>query len=196
MIKKFNDYETTPTFEERPRLPKGAYILKVLNVEVINYDWGSVLKFDFDIAEGEYKDFFKHDYFLQTQGKKWKGSYRIRIPKDDGSENDKWTKMRFKTTVQAFEKSNPGYKWDWDETKLKNKFIGGLFNQKEWEYNGNTGWFTQCKRFIHVEDVRNGNYTLPDDEPLKQKQPEQTPPGFEDGFMNIPDGLEEELPFN
>lgn len=195
-MKKFSDYENTQTFVERPKLPKDAYILRILNAEEIEYTWGRVLKLDFDIAEGDQKDFYKRDYNLQTQeDKKWKGSYRLNIPKDDGSEQDAWTKMRFKTVMEAFENSNANYRWDWDEKKLKGKLIGGLFNLKEWEFNNNTGWFTQCKKLVSIDDIRNKNFTLPADEPLKDKKPAVSEPA-EGEFMNIPDGFGEELPFD
>lgn len=192
-MKKFNGYEETQAFTDRERLPKGAYVLKVLNVSEVTYSWGSVLKFDVDVAEGEYKDFYKKDYDSQTQeDKKWKGSLRLSIPKDDGSEKDGWTKGRFKTAMNDFEQSNAGYRWDWDETKLIGKLIGGLFNNKEWEMGDKTGWFTQCKRFITVENVRTEKYKLPDDEALKNRQSE---PKADTSFIGVANGVDEEIPF-
>ena len=46
-----------------------------------------------------------------------------------------------------------------------------------------------------VEDIRNENFTLPADEPLKDKKPVVSEPA-EGEFMNIPDGFGEELPFD
>ena len=75
----------------REQLPVGGYIAKILNAEEVTYDWGSVLLISFDIAEGDYKDFFKKDYDAQqSEDKKWRGTYRLNIPKDDGSEKDGW----------------------------------------------------------------------------------------------------------
>lgn len=204
-MKKFSGYAETTTFTERPRLPIGGYILKILNAEELTYSWGSVLKIDFDIAEGEHKDFYKKDYAAQTQeDKKWKGSFRLNVPKDDGSEQDAWTKSKFKTIIEgAIEVSNPGYKWNWDETSLKGKLIGGIFNNKEWEVDGSTGYktgfFTNCKTLISVEKIRSNDFKIPADDLIPDnkriaKKPTQTPDG--DGFMNIPDGLNEEMPFN
>ena len=49
----------------REKLPVGGYIAKILDAEEVTYDWGSVLLISFDIAEGNYKDFFKNDYDAQ-----------------------------------------------------------------------------------------------------------------------------------
>lgn len=204
-MKKFTGYAETTTFTERPRLPIGGYVLKIMDARELTYSWGSVLKIDFDIAEGEQKGFYQKDYDSQTQeDKKWKGSFRLNIPKDDGSENDAWTKSKFKTVIEdVIEASNSGYKWDWDEAKLKGKTIGGIFNNKEWEMDGDTGYksgfFTNCKTLIAVEKIRKNDFTIPGDDLIPDnkrvaKKPTESTSG--DGFMNIPAGLDEELPFN
>ena len=191
-MKKFSGFEETKVYTERETLPRGAYILRVLNTEEVTYSWGSVLRFDFDIDQGEHQGFYKRDYNNQFQeDKKWKGTFRLPIPKDDGSERDAWTKSRFKTVMKAFEDSNPGYVWDWNENGLKNKVIGGLFNLKEWEFNGNTGWYTQCKKLVPVSLITENKFTIPDDEPLKKEEPKTD----SDGFMNVVDSDQEELPF-
>lgn len=194
-MKKFNNYDETKTYTEKEKLPKNAYVLKVINTAEVIYSWGSVLKIDFDIAEGERAGFYKRDYDNQIQeDKKWKGSFRLSVPKDDGSEKDAWTKSRFKTAMENFEKSNSGFKWNWDETKLADKLIGGLFNLKEWEMNDKSGWYTQCKKLTSVENVRSGKFILPDDEPLKERAEQGSK---NDGhFMDLPEDNCEEIPFN
>ena len=203
-MKKFTGYAEATTLTERPRLPLGGYILRIMDARELTYSWGSVLKVDFDIAEGEQKGFYQKDYDSQTQeDKKWKGSFRLNVPKDDGSEQDAWTKSRFKTVIEdAIEVSNAGYKWDWDETKLKGKVVGGIFNNKEWEMDGDSGYksgfFTNCKSLISVEKIRSNDFTIPSDDLIPDnkrisKKPTSTDSG--DGFMNIPDGGMDELPF-
>lgn len=204
-MKKFNGYAETTTFTERPRLPIGGYILKIMDARELTYSWGSVLKIDFDIAEGDQKGFYQKDYDSQNQeDKKWKGSFRLNVPKDDGSEQDAWTKSKFKTVLEeAIEASNPGYKWDWDETKLKGKLVGGIFNNKEWEMNNDSGYksgfFTNCKSLVSVEKIRKNDFTVPNDDLIpdnKRIAKKQAPNEENDGFMNVPDGGMDELPFN
>ena len=115
-MKKLNGYETAQAYFEQERLPVGGYVLKILDVKYQENSWGDVILLSFDIEEGEYKGFFANNYRAQTQeDKKWKGTYRLRVPKDDGSEQDNWTMRRFKTVISAFEESNSGYHWNWDE---------------------------------------------------------------------------------
>ena len=203
-MKKFAGYAEATTFTERPRLPIGGYVLRIMEARELTYSWGSVLKIDFDISEGEQKGFYQKDYDSQTQeDKKWKGSFRLNVPKDDGSEQDAWTKSRFKTVIEdAIEVSNAGYKWDWDETKLKGKVVGGIFNNKEWEMDGDSGYksgfFTNCKALVSVDKIKKNDFTIPGDDLIPDnkrisKKPEST--GSGDGFMNIPDGGMDELPF-
>lgn len=191
-MKKWNGYEETKTLTQQERLPVGAYVLKILKAEELTYSWGNVLLLSFDIAEGEYKDFYADNYRNQQQeDKKWKGTFRINVPKDDNSEQDAWTKTRFKTCMAAIEESNKNYSWDWDETKLKGKLVGALFNNKEYDYNGKTGFFTNCHSLISAENVRNGNFKIPKDTLLKNSNSTINSNDYED----LDDEDQEDLPF-
>ena len=68
----------------REQIPAGGYIAKILNAEEVTYDWGSVLLISFDIAEGDYKGFFKKDYDAQqSEDKKWRGKFRVTWPDEN-----------------------------------------------------------------------------------------------------------------
>lgn len=194
-IKRFNDYEKTQAYGEIQQLPKGAYILKVLGVDLNENSVGQYITLHCDVLEGEHKDFFAKDYKAQqSEDKKWHCNFFINVPNDDGSEKDGWTKRRFKTIMEAFEESNEGYHFDWDEKKLKGKTIGGLFNIREYEKkDGSVGSATNLAQLCKVSSVRNETYRIPDDKKLQRKT---TPVTDADGFMHIPDGADEELPFN
>ncbi len=198
-MKQLNGYASAQAYSEQERLPVGGYVLKILDVKYQENDWGDVILLSFDIAEGEYKDFYSANYKAQTgEDKKWKGTYRLRVPKDDGSEKDEWAMRRFKTVITAFEDSSSGYHWNWDEQTLKGKTIGGLFNNKEYAFNGRHGFYTNCHSLINVEKIRTGKFTVPDDTLLKNTGSagsESQPAVDSDGFINIPDGIDEELPF-
>jgi hypothetical protein len=186
-MKKFGGYDSAEAYKEQERLPVGAYILKILSAEEKSYDWGSVLIVSFDIDDGDYEGHYQADYKAQTnEYKKWKGNIRINLPKEDGSEKDGWTLRAFKTTIAAIEESNSGFHWDWDEKKLKGKLIGGLFRNKEYEYNGKTRFFTECCRLISVDAVKKGKYKLPEDKLLTNKTSNSSP---------LFDAVEEKLPW-
>lgn len=166
-MKQFSGFEAKKSTSREP-LPAGGYVAKILNAKEVPYDWGSVLLISFDILEGQYKDFFAKDYKEQDrEDKKWRGTLRLTIPKDDGSEKDGWSKRIFGNSIWAIEASNPGYHWDWNEAMLKGKIVGVLFRNREWEMNGNTGWTTECCSLTSVDDIRLGKFRQPKDKPLK-----------------------------
>lgn len=195
-MKKLNGYEQAQTISEQERLPVGGYVLKILGVDYQENDWGDVIILSFDIEEGEHKGFYSTNYKAQTgEDKKWKGTYRLRVPKDDGSEQDEWTMRRFKTVMSNFEESNKGYHWNWDEKTLKGKLIGALFNNKEYDFEGRHGFYTNCHSLVTVEKIKSGNFKIPADTLLKSGNGSST--SATDGFMNIPDDIPDgELPFN
>jgi hypothetical protein len=171
MIRRPNNWNEVQEFTDRPKLPLGAYVCKVKKAVVQNNSYGDQLCILFDIAEGEHKGFYDEEFKLNTQkDKKYKGVLRVWIPKDDGSEKDELTKRAFKGVVTSFEKSNPGYQWNWDENSLADKMIGVLFRDEEWEYNGKRGWAVRPFRARSVDTVRNGEYTIPEEKPLKNKE--------------------------
>ncbi len=170
MIRRPNNWNDVQEFSDRPKLPLGAYVCKVRRAVVQSNDFGEQLCLLFDIVEGEFKGFFDADFKASTRAdKKWKGVLRQFIPVDDGSEKDEWTKSSFKGMTTSFEKSNPGYQWNWDEASLSGKMVGILFRNEEWEYENKTGWAVRPFRAISVDSVRSGDFTLPKDKPLKNK---------------------------
>ena len=192
MIKKFKDYEQTKSYGGFDRLPKGGYVLVIKGAEVLSNRIGEYIKISADIYEGEFIQFFTREYKAQqTEDKKWHCNYLLNVPKDDGSEQDGWTKRKFKTFTEALEDSNEGYHFDWDEQKFKGKLIGGLFNEREYEGRDGavrraTNWAGVCT----VDKIREGSYTLPEDKLINK-----APTTSSTGFMEIPDGVDDELPF-
>ena len=185
------------SFSELPKLQPGGYVVKILNIKVEPTDWGSRLAFQFDIAEGEFKGFFDKLYKAtpdEWENKKWKGSMRLSIPHNTGDDTKfKKSLGYFKSQIQAFENSNANLhidcERDWDENVLKGKLVGALFNEKEWEKDGKTGWFTQCKRFVSANDIRSGNFTIPKREELKNKPSTASNDNF-DPNANLSDFVE------
>lgn len=168
MIRKPNDWETVQAFDDRRKLPVGAYVCKIIQAVVRDSDYGEQLNIVFDISEGEYAGFYKASFDgSQREDKKWKGVLRQFLPKDDGSEKDGWTKSSLKGLITSIEESNPGYTWNWDERTLSGKSVGIIFRNVEWEYNGKTGWVTRPFRACSIDTVYDGSYNLPEDKPLK-----------------------------
>ena len=193
-MKQFTKFETAQirTGSIFDPLPKGAYVIKILRAEETqNKDGkGSHIRVAFDIAEGEYKDFYKTQYEANTnEDKHWPydGMYNLSAP-DDNSEQ--WMIDNFGTFIAALEDSNDGYHWDWDEKKWKGLVIGALFRIEQNEGNGKVYDHTRPYWFRKAQVVRDGKFgMLPKDKLLKAK------PTGSDDFMSVPETDDDEIPF-
>lgn len=204
-MKQFNGYDDAKKAAQNSggaQLPAGAYICKIMAVryEAGQDDASDRIAIQFDIAEGEQKDFFKKQYDATTsEDKKWKGKTQIYVPKDDGSEKDSWTKNKFAKWTNAFEQSNDGYSWDWDESKWKDKKIGIVF--------GPTGTIIDKKEVVYIEahqpctikEVSEGTFWKKGLDLVKKKGFTGTKSNSNNNngydFVNVPEGTEEEIPF-
>lgn len=180
MIKRYEGFAPEQSASgPREKLPAGGYVAKILNAEIVEYSWGSVLVLAHDITEGEYTGFWKDDYDTnEREDRKWRGNIRITLPKGDGSDKDEWAKRAFNNLVWAAEYCNPGYKWNWDEKTLVGKEIGVLYRNKEWAMNGQTGWTTEACSVVSSESIRDNTFRVPKDKPLANKPVVPAAPTF------------------
>lgn len=168
MINKPMDWDTTKAAAERITLPADAYICRIKQAAVRTFDKrdgsGKYSRLDvaFDIADGEYADFYEADFDAQPDDgkRKWKGVLRVSLP-DESNPKAKWTVALFKAFTEAVEKSNLGYKWNFDEATLKGKTVGILFRNEQWVWQGKSGWKAQPFRALSVADVNDKKFTLP-----------------------------------
>ena len=56
-IKRFGDYEKTKAYGDIQALPKGGYVLKIMDAVICENRNGQYIKISCDVAEGEYRDF-------------------------------------------------------------------------------------------------------------------------------------------
>ena len=197
-MKKFKDYNETQSYTESAKLPIGGYIVKVQNVRFEEGTNGNSdrLILMVDVNEGEYKDFYKNQYESQTgEDKKWKGTFMIYCPKDDGTEQDQWTKRRFKTIMEHIEASNPGYSWNWDENTLKGKLFGAIVGEIKTVIEGRDISYNAIRFTTTVDNIKKSNFKTP--EPYTRGgaavSAKKEAIGNE-GFMSV-DGTQEEIPF-
>lgn len=173
----------------RETLPAGGYVCQILNAKVESGEWGDTLVIAHDVCEGEFSGLFKRDYENNTmEDKKWRGTFRLKLPKDDGTEQDAWKKRSLSNFLWAIEQSNPGFTFNWDEKTLKGKKIGLIYRNKEWEYNGRSGWTTEAAGTESIDNIRDGKFRALKDKPLANKPAVQT-------FNEIEDDTDGELPF-
>ena len=193
-MKQFKGFERKEQVEWEA-LPKGAYVIKLLNVkeEANKNNSGTHLAIAFDVAEGEYAGFYKKAFENDTrEDKKWNNDAVIYIncPEDNSPQ---WIIDNFNKFMTAVEDSNEGYHWGWDEKTLKNKLVGAKFCIEQSEYDGKIYDHTKAKWFIAAKKIRDGKYgKLPNDKLITASVANDGPTDF----MNIPDNItDEEIPF-
>lgn len=194
----FEDAQKSARYSGSVKLPEGAYIAKIMNVKYVEGENGNSDRIDiqFDIAEGDYKGFFKKQYEENTQeDKKWKGKTSIYVPSDDGSERDGWTKNTFAKWTNALEDSNTKYKWDWDESKWKGLQIGLMFALTGNVIEGKEVTYTEVRYPLSVEDAKKPDIKIPAIKKRNGYTGNSAPVPTDNSFVNVPDGTEEEIPF-
>lgn len=143
----------------RGQLPVGAYVAKVLGARVTGEEPDQRLEIMLDIAEGPFTDFYMNKFTAAKQRGsnyeiRYKGLMNMRIPNPE-NKNALYPESdirRFNDMIYRFEKSNEGFHWDGDESRLADLLVG--ISVQEDEFNGNR--FTKPVRFEVAQDVRDG----------------------------------------
>lgn len=192
-------YDKTKRKQSFQMLPKGAYVVKILKADQVRNksNSGTHLEIAFDIAEGEYKDFYTKMYKANTnEDKKYSmdAYYRLSVPDDTSKQYvfDNWN-----TFFADLEDSNNGFVFDTAKgnlNDLKGKLIGGKFHIEQSEYNGNIYDHTRLRWTCVADDVRTGNYgKMPADKLVENTGALATTP--DNAFMPIPSEVDEDIPF-
>ena len=109
---------------EYERLEAGGYICRIINAKEEKSKSGKrMLVIALDIAEGEKKDYFKKRFDEDNRAeKKWPAGaiYRQML------EGEKAAGF-LKGLMTSLEASNEGFKWDWNEKKLRDLKCGAIF---------------------------------------------------------------------
>lgn len=187
-MKKIENYEnvqaSTGEFE---RLPVGGYICRITLADDVPFDSstgkGDYLKIEYDVAAGDFKDYYSEQFkkFSDFWGGRFIRSYK-----------EKALGM-FKHFTDCLEKSNAGYTWNWDEKTLQGKLIGLVIGEEEYE---NSDGELKTRLYVNgiktVDDIKNGNFKLPQLKKLKTTS--ATPkPQETSGFTEA--NLDDDLPF-
>lgn len=147
MINKTNFKNFKPNYSggERMTLPPGIYEGHIINAKVDELGDAPALMIQVEIDKGEYAGFFRRQYESQQGGQysvRYKGVYRITLPDGKDEQHDNWRQHQLEGAVWALEDGNPGYKWDWNEERLKGLKVGLNVREREYyvdaERNGTT----------------------------------------------------------
>lgn len=166
-----------------------------------------VVLFDFapnDEHAGMLMKEFKDD---TRSDKKWPHRGTSYIMVQDYQDPEK-TSRNYKTFCSCFEKSN-NVKINWTDNaqawgqQFKDKRIGGAFGVVHDVYQGREITKTELRWFI--TDAAVEGLEVPNEKQLtdaqwnmihERKESDSSTPSGTDGFINIPDGIQAELPFN
>ncbi len=174
------DLSRVEAAQEHRRLPAGGYVCGITRVEDVSER--EYLRMEFDIAEGEYKNYYRQ---LQEKHGFWGGKlYK--------SYKEKALPF-FKAFTTAVERSNAGYVWDNNEQSLKRKLVGLVLGEEEYRKNdGSVGVRLYVAKEIEADRIRCGNYEVP----LCKQLPEPVAPVSMPLVVMQPEELlDDELPF-
>lgn len=177
------------------QLPKGNYVCKIMSIAEHTSKTGkAMVKIAFDIAEGEYKDFYKKKFDEdEREDKKWPGDavYYMTIPSDGCQAfiTDQWD-----TFWANVEDSNNGYVFDGNEKTIKGKTFGGIFRiEQSQSDSGQVYDHTRLFKTRIAQDVRDGKVTWVPKDKLVDGGAGSSGDGGD--FMAIPEDAPVDLPF-
>ena len=188
-MKQINNFEnvqaTTGDFK-RPT-PNG-YICRITLADDYPFDAntgkGDYLKIEYDIASGEFKDYYTEQY-NRFGGDFWAATmFRSYKEKALGM---------FKHFIDCVEKSNAGFVWDWDEKTLMGKFVGLVLAEEEYENNsGEIKTRLYVSQVKTVEQIKNGDFKVPELKKVKRNTPA---PSVSNSEFTVFDNADDGLPF-
>lgn len=153
-MKKIENFEQVKASGEFDQLKPGGYIGVLYKAE--DESDKEYLKVSFDIAEGEFADYYKN---LHSQFNFWGGVFFR-------SYKEKALSM-FKGFIKSVEESNPGYVWNWDESTLKGKKVGLILQEEEFvqtggAHAGELRTHLIVQKVVNVETIKSGKYKVPE----------------------------------
>ena len=165
---------------EFKKLPAGIYGVKITGVKDVAEN--QYFEITCDIVKGEYANYFSTLVAngLQDTSKTIRSYKEKALP-------------FFKAFITAVEKTNPGYKWDWDEKKLVGKNVMAVFGEEEYlDKNGEVKVGTHLVEFRSLEAYQQGKIQVPELKKLSQTEKEPVSEPIQDvpGLLNTDD-----LPF-
>lgn len=173
---------------EYEKLEAGGYICKIIQAkeETSKKSGKRMLVLALDIIEGDKKDFFRKRFNEDNRNdKKWPAGaiYRQML------EGEKSAGF-LKGLMKSLEESNDGFKWNWEEEKLKDLKCGAIFGEEEYEkMDGSIGTSTKVKFIRTVKAIQEGNFKIPEIKKLPKKGE-----AFDD-FISSVNSDDDELPF-
>lgn len=205
MIKP-QDYDTAVRGGEFKRLPANGYVCKIIRAEETTSKAGKpMLKVAIDIHDGsEFEGYFRDQFenrLKYNDNATWPCVSYVVQTTDEGK-----TSGAFKNFVESIRESNYNWEPEWNERfcdKLRGTLLGVVFVTEE--YINNEGKLRTSTKpdyghYCSVDDIHNGNFTVPPIKKLEDDVVERTI--NQDSYdldADIPEGFttidEDDLPF-
>lgn len=149
-MNRIDNFDAITEAGSNETLPAGVYPIKI--TDVIDVPDREYLEVYCDVCQGDYKGYFGR--IQASTGKDYSRSVR----------SYKQTALRFfKGFIVAIEKSNQGYKWDWNEKSLIGKYAVATFGEEE--YVGTDGLKhsnVRLQEFRSIEAWKEGKVKTPE----------------------------------
>ena len=128
-MKKPDNYENTEARTGGGTGPSaGPYVCQIVTaVETLSSSNRSMMVLELDIAQGPFKGYYQQQQNRRTDGK---SSFQIHRRCTDGDQV-----AYFKGDILAIEKSNPGFKFNFNEETLVGRLVGATFRDEEYLNN-------------------------------------------------------------
>ncbi len=176
----WNNVEEAKEFE---KVTPGGYVCGITAVE--NVENKEYLRIEYDIAEGEKKNYYRELY----KSKGFWGASFIKSYKETAL-------PFFKAFKTAVENSNKGYTFNNDEKTLVRKLVGLVLAEEEYKANdGKIKTRLYVDQVHSIDKIRSGDFTVPELKKLDVKDSPTTPTFDMSGFEDIPTPDDNNLPF-
>lgn len=178
---KHIDWNNVQSAENFTSPGPGGYICGILGAEDEAKD--ERIRCQYDIIEGDFKNYYRDRLSRRPD---WN------LPSFIKSYKEKALGF-FKKFLEAVEASNPGYKFDDDERKLRGKKIGLVLGEEEYrKQDGSIGVTLRVVDFLPIADIKAGKFEVPKRKTLAS-EPSYAAPVNTSDFEEITD--DEDLPF-
>lgn len=160
-MKEIKNFEEVKENVDSQRPAPGGYIARIVNVE--DEPNKEYLLVSFDIADGEFKNYYRGLYDAFNF---WGGTFYR-------SYKEKALSM-FKGFITSVEKSNRGYVWNWDESTLKGKYVGVILQEEEYEAQsgydaGQIKTKLTVSKVVDVQTIKDGKFKVPQKKTIKKE---------------------------
>lgn len=188
-------YDEAQAMGEFTPLKPGGHKLVILGAKrELLKDRYEVIRVQFDTAKDDVQpNYFRNSFATDTrENKKYNGEYNVFT---ETKEYNGVKRNALKNFHTAVEHSNKDFKVQWGENyfkQFKDKVVGGVFREEEYlDGQGNKKTSVRLMLFRSADKIN--DVEVPKKKTLEPEPP--IAPVDADGFMTIPDSLDEELPF-